>query len=90
MNLTYTDPDSDKKAYCDKSCPLSSNSDEDYCEFTFVNNVGMSDFQIEVLDWYGSGAGLNGIELLHDSEYNLFQIGYVTMLTFPSHFGICY
>ena len=90
MNLTYTDPDSDKKAYCDQSCPLSSNSDEDYREFTFVNNVGMSGFQIEVLDWYGSGAGLNGIELLHDSEYTLFQIGYVTMLTFPSHFGICY
>lgn len=67
MNLTYTDPDTGDGTYCDSSCPLSSSSDEKYREFHFVNNVGMSGFQIEVLDWYGDGAGLNGIELFQES-----------------------
>ncbi|OJJ47036.1 hypothetical protein ASPZODRAFT_131964 [Penicilliopsis zonata CBS 506.65] len=63
MNLTYTDPDSGDEVSCDASCPLSNSTTELYRDFTFVNVVGMSGFQIEVQDWYGEGAGLNGIEL---------------------------
>lgn len=65
MNLTYTD-ESGKKASCDASCPLPSSSSSKYREFTMVNPVGMRGLQIEVLDWYGKGAGLNGIEVFQD------------------------
>ncbi|KAJ5176526.1 uncharacterized protein N7482_002403 [Penicillium canariense] len=65
MNMTYTD-DSGKKINCDSSCPLSDSTSEKYRDFTLVNPVGMQGFQIEVLDWYGQGAGLNGIEVFQD------------------------
>ncbi|KAJ5836246.1 Rax2 [Penicillium robsamsonii] len=65
MNLTYID-ESGKKISCDSSCPLSSSTSETYREFTMVNPVGMQGFQIEVLSWYGQGAGLNGIEVFQD------------------------
>lgn len=65
MNMTYTD-ESGNKAHCDSSCPLSSSTSEKYRDFTLVNPVGMEGFQIEVLDWYGQGAGLNGIEVFQD------------------------
>lgn len=70
MNLTYTEPGSGDDTYCDSSCPLSSSTDEKYREFRFVNDVGMSGFQIEVLDWYGAGAGLNGIEIFQENIYS--------------------
>ena len=66
MNFTYTDPVTGHDATCDAACPLSNNSSEIYREFKFVNNIGMGGFQIEILDWYGSGAGLNGIEIFQD------------------------
>lgn len=68
MNFTYADPDSGRDVYCDASCPLSSNSKEGYRDFYFVNNVGMDGFMLEIQDWYGKGAGLNGIELFQNGE----------------------
>ncbi|OQE40131.1 hypothetical protein PENCOP_c006G08505 [Penicillium coprophilum] len=65
MNLTYID-ESGKKISCDSSCPLSSSTSESYREFTMVNPVGMRGLQIEILSWYGQGAGLNGIEVFQD------------------------
>lgn len=65
MNLTYTD-DSGNVVHCDSSCPLSDSTSEKYRDFTLVNPVGMEGFQIEILDWYGQGAGLNGIEVFQD------------------------
>lgn len=65
MNLTYTD-ESGNKVHCDSSCPLSSSTSEKYRDFTLVNPVSMEGFQIEILDWYGQGAGLNGIEVFQD------------------------
>jgi hypothetical protein len=65
MNLTYTDT-SGNTIHCDSSCSLSSNTSEKYRDFTLVNPVGMKGFQIEILDWYGEGAGLNGIEIFQD------------------------
>ncbi|KAE8147738.1 cortical protein marker for cell polarity-domain-containing protein [Aspergillus avenaceus] len=69
MNLTYTDPDSGDAVFCDQDCALSNNKREKYREFSFVNSVGMKGFQIEVKSWYGSGAGLNGIQLLQDDIF---------------------
>ncbi|RAL07238.1 putative cellular morphogenesis protein (Rax2) [Aspergillus homomorphus CBS 101889] len=69
MNLTYTDPDTGNPVYCDQSCSLSDNATEKYREFTFVNHAAMSGFEIEILGWYGKGAGLNGIELLEDNIF---------------------
>jgi len=65
MNMTYTD-ESGKKQNCDASCPLSDSTSEKYRDFTLVNPVGMRGFEIEVLSWYGQGAGLNGIEVFQD------------------------
>ncbi|THD00390.1 hypothetical protein EYZ11_000117 [Aspergillus tanneri] len=69
MNLTYSEPGSPDKKYCDSSCPLSSNPSEKYREFDFVNGVGMRGFQLEIQDWYGSGAGLNGIQVFQDDIF---------------------
>ncbi|KAJ6164388.1 hypothetical protein N7470_003060 [Penicillium chermesinum] len=68
MNLTYTD-DSGKLAHCDQNCPLSDSTKEKYRDFTFVNSVGMQGFEIDILEWYGQGAGLNGIEVFQDEIY---------------------
>lgn len=70
MNLTYSDPTTGEDVFCDSVCSLSNNSSETYREFKFVNNIGMGGFQIEISDWYGPGAGLNGIELFQDGEYS--------------------
>lgn len=68
MNLTYTDPASGKEVHCDASCPLSNDPNEPYRDFTLVNEVGMRGFMLEIQDWYGQGAGLNGIEVFQNSE----------------------
>lgn len=65
MNMSYTD-DGGNTAYCDQSCPLPSSDKDKYREFTLVNPVGMQGFKLQLQDYYGSGAGLNGIEVLHD------------------------
>lgn len=68
MNFTYTDPATGQLASCDARCPLSDNSTEKYSDFHFVNVIGMSAFQIDISDWYGDGAGLDGIELFQDGK----------------------
>lgn len=70
MNLSYVDPESGDRRYCEDSCPLSHDTSEPFQEFEFVNPVGMSGFMLQILDWYGPGAGLNGIELFQDGEYS--------------------
>lgn len=64
MNLTYTDPDSNQNFSCDATCPLRATTDPQ--EFRFVNPVGMNSFQIDISEWYGSGGGLNGIEVFQN------------------------
>ncbi|PKY05038.1 hypothetical protein P168DRAFT_252089 [Aspergillus campestris IBT 28561] len=63
MNLTYTDPNTNKKAFCDQTCELSHDDSEEYRDFEFVNSIAMQGFMLEIKDWYGPGAGLNGIQL---------------------------
>ncbi|KAJ4989183.1 cellular morphogenesis protein [Stagonosporopsis vannaccii] len=69
MNLTYTDPSTGRQAYCDATCPLPEGNTT-VQDFTFVNSIGMNAFRIDISDWYGNGAGLNGLRLYQDEMYS--------------------
>lgn len=66
MNLTFTDPQTNELRSCSSECPLLQSTS--FQDFRFVNTVGMSSFQIDISDWYGNGAGLDGVELFQDGE----------------------
>ncbi|ESZ99572.1 hypothetical protein SBOR_0045 [Sclerotinia borealis F-4128] len=70
MNFTYIDPATGSNASCTSECPLSSNTSIPYQDFHFVNSVGMDAFQIDISAWYGSGGGLDGIELFQDDIFS--------------------
>ncbi|KAH5034132.1 hypothetical protein HBI75_097950 [Parastagonospora nodorum] len=69
MNMTYTDPSTGRQAFCDARCPLPQGNTTAQ-DFTFVNVVGMNSFRLDISEWYGSGAGLNGIQLFQDAMYS--------------------
>lgn len=69
MNFTYTDPASGEEVACDARCPLVQDPAVPFQDFTFVNGVGMNGFQIDISEWYGSGAGLAGVELFQDEIF---------------------
>ncbi|KAF1836732.1 hypothetical protein BDW02DRAFT_214774 [Decorospora gaudefroyi] len=69
LNLTYTDPNSGRQAFCDARCPLPEGNTTAQ-DFSFVNVVGMNAFRIDISDWWGAGAGLNGIQLFQDAIYS--------------------
>ncbi|CAO2657029.1 Nn.00g058320.m01.CDS01 [Neocucurbitaria sp. VM-36] len=69
MNFSYVDPSSGQKTYCDARCPLPEKNTKAQ-DFTFVNVVGMNAFKIDISDWWGAGAGLNGIQLFQDAMYS--------------------
>ncbi|EGD99637.1 hypothetical protein TESG_06982 [Trichophyton tonsurans CBS 112818] len=69
LNMTYVDPESGQKIPCDARCPLSNDPKYATRDFSFVNEVGMSSFQLEVSEWYGQGGGFTGIELFQDDIY---------------------
>lgn len=69
MNFTYVDPETNQNMSCTSECPLSSNSSVEYQEFVFVNQVGMNEFRIDISEYYGSGGGLNGIEIFQDGIF---------------------
>jgi hypothetical protein len=66
MNFSYVDPEGQKR-FCEARCPLPQGNTAAQ-DFKFVNNVGMNAFRIDISDWYGSGAGLNGIELFQNGK----------------------
>ena len=70
MNLTYTDPGTGRNASCSNGCPLSNDSKVPYQDFHFVNPVSMQAFQIMISGWYGSGAGLSGVEVYEDDIFS--------------------
>lgn len=69
LNLTYVDPTTGQQAYCDARCPLSDSSTLDYQEFKFVNVIGMNAFSFDISGWYGTGAGLRGLEIFTEDIY---------------------
>lgn len=70
MNFTYIDPSTNQNLTCTSTCPLSSNTSVTYQDFHFVNVIGMNGFRIDISDWYGSGGGLDGIELFQDDIFS--------------------
>ncbi|KAF2874976.1 cortical protein marker for cell polarity-domain-containing protein [Massariosphaeria phaeospora] len=68
MNFSYVDP-SGQKSYCDALCPLPEGNTTAQ-DFTFVNQVGMNAFKIDISEWYGQGGGLNGIELFQNDIFS--------------------
>jgi hypothetical protein len=88
MNFTYVDPATGQNASCTSECPLSSDTSVKFQDFHFVNRVGMNEFKIDVSAWYGSGGGLDGIELFEDDIYayaiNDFNEPSCAGLSFPS------
>ncbi|OAL56111.1 hypothetical protein IQ07DRAFT_188828 [Pyrenochaeta sp. DS3sAY3a] len=69
MNFSYVDPADKQKKFCDARCPLPEGNTEAQ-DFTFVNIVGMNAFRVDISDWWGAGAGLNGIQLFQDAMYS--------------------
>lgn len=70
MNLTYVDPTSGENKTCTSECPLSDDPEIEFQDFHFVNTVGMNRFQLAISDWYGAGAGLNGLQLFQDNIFS--------------------
>lgn len=77
MNFTYIDPVTRQNASCTSECPLSDDKSIKFQDFHFVNVIGMNEFRLDISAFYGSGGGLNGIELFADdilsyavSEFN--------------------
>ena len=68
MNFTYTATNG-QTASCSSQCPLNA-SNTQYTDFHFVNVIGMSGFRIDISDWFGSGGGLDGIELFQDGMFH--------------------
>ncbi len=66
MRFNYTDA-AGQQQQCDATCPLPQNTS--YQDFTFVDSVGMNGFDIDISAWYGSGGGLNGVELFEDDIF---------------------
>lgn len=70
MNFTYIDPDTGVNSTCTSECPLSQSTNVTYQDFYFVNSVGMNSFRIDISAWYGSGGGLDGIELFENGIFS--------------------
>lgn len=69
LNLTYADPSTGDRLYCDAECPLPPATTQPYTDFQFVNVIGITGFLLEISDWYGQGAGLDGLALFEDDIY---------------------
>lgn len=69
LNLTYVDPATGEEKSCIQACPLPENNSTAQ-DFRFVAPVGMSHFRIFITSFYGSGAGLSGIEMFQDDIFS--------------------
>lgn len=69
MNLTYVDQTTKKEMYCDAWCSLPKHSEQEYVDFKFVNVIGTNEIKIELLDFYGTYAGLSGIEMFQKDSF---------------------
>ncbi|KAF3905909.1 hypothetical protein ABW21_db0200139 [Orbilia brochopaga] len=69
MNLTSVDPQG-RRFYCDAWCTLyQTNKSMPYQDFNFINVIPTYAFRLEILDWYGDGGALDGVELFQDDIY---------------------
>ncbi|OAR00430.1 hypothetical protein LLEC1_07078 [Akanthomyces lecanii] len=70
MNMTYVDPATGNNATCDRLCPLSNDPKVQFQDFYFVNIVGMNKLRIDILEWWGSSAGLAGVQIFEDNIFS--------------------
>lgn len=68
LNMSYVDSNGQAQA-CESRCPLPQDNTT-YQDFHFSPTVGMSQFRVQIIEWYGSGGGLDGIELFQDDIYS--------------------
>lgn len=68
LNMTYLDP-TGRNNSCSSTCPLPQDNST-YQDFHFSPSVGMNAFRIQIVDWYGPGGGLAGIELFQNDIYS--------------------
>lgn len=66
-NFTYYDENGLQS--CQSECPLpqGNNSAQD---FVFVNPIPMDGYRIDISEWYGSGGGLDGIEMFQNEIFS--------------------
>lgn len=67
LKMQYYDADGNNNS-CSSHCPLAHNTTGQ--DFHFEPPVGMDSFRINIVEWYGSGGGLGGIELYQDQIYS--------------------
>ncbi|KXJ95852.1 cellular morphogenesis protein [Microdochium bolleyi] len=67
MNFTYIDPASGQNTSCTSECPLSNDPNVAFQDFFFVNPVRMNAVRLDILGWFGKGAGLDGVEIFQDA-----------------------
>ncbi|KAH7034992.1 cortical protein marker for cell polarity-domain-containing protein [Microdochium trichocladiopsis] len=67
MNFTYIDPASGQNTSCTSECPLSNDPKVEYQDFFFVNPVRMNALRLDILEWFGKGAGLDGVQVFQDA-----------------------
>nr|POE49457.1 polarized growth protein rax2 [Quercus suber] len=68
LNMSYVDTDGLAQS-CSSQCPLPQSNTTSQ-DFHFSPTVGLSQFRIQIVEWYGSGGGLAGIELFQDDIYS--------------------
>jgi hypothetical protein len=66
VTLSYIDP-INGLIECSNSCPLSPDN-ENFQMFTFINRPELVGIQIDILEWYGAGGGLHGIQLFQSGK----------------------
>ncbi|CAG8497063.1 2397_t:CDS:2 [Ambispora gerdemannii] len=62
LNLSYVDPSDKTIKYCSDPCSLTQDSNQ-YQVFNIVGPHPLNGIQIDIIEWYGSGGGLHGIQL---------------------------
>ncbi|CAF9918725.1 MAG: hypothetical protein GOMPHAMPRED_001607 [Gomphillus americanus] len=70
LELRYTDPATQQETTCFQACPLSNDTNLTFQDFYFVNPITMNSFRIEISEWYGQGAGLDGIEIFQTDIFS--------------------
>jgi len=66
LEMQYYDADGNNQS-CSSRCPLAHNTTGQ--DFHFEPPVGMNSFRINIVEWYGDGGGLSGIELYQDQIF---------------------
>lgn len=87
MNMTYNNAQGQLES-CSAFCPLAQNAS--YQDFYFVNQIQVDSFSLHVIDWYGRGGGLAGIELFQNGLFTVSIMHGTFVLTSNRYLHICH